>query len=171
MASVETATKFYYKEAKTPKITDVSPTFGPSENPPDLVLTGVNFGTVKSELLIVVCGYAVPEAKITALTDSSITIDLPKKSEISASAYTASTLTLSRQAYGSVLNASGKAFTYMALWSDLSTWGGEVPPRDGETVHIPKGQSMMLDTSTSKLNLVNIEGELRFADVSEGITF
>lgn len=169
-----TTTKYDYVDAKTPMITDISPEYGDAESPPDVVLTGSNFGTTKADLTIVLSGYVVPEAKITSISDTSITISgMKKKSElITDGVYTHGTLSFFKKDCGSAINSSGKTYTWASYWSKRSTWDGEIPPRDGESVHIPKGQSMILDESTNKLNLVNIEGELRFADdVATGLKF
>ncbi|MEE4247116.1 MAG: IPT/TIG domain-containing protein, partial [Kangiellaceae bacterium] len=75
-------------------ITDISPEYGDAESPPDVVLTGSNFGTTKADLTIVLSGYVVPEAKITSISDTSITISgMKKKSElITDGVYTHGTL-------------------------------------------------------------------------------
>ena len=36
-------------------------------------------------------------------------------------------------------------FRYTERWSQSESWGGETPPRFMEGVHIPKGQSLLLD--------------------------
>ena len=51
-------------------------------------------------------------------------------------------------------------FLYSELWSSTTTWGGEVPPRAGETVWIPTGMNVILDQATPLLNLILIEGSL-----------
>ena len=56
-------------------------------------------------------------------------------------------------------------FTYVSLWSDLSTWGNTFFPVDGETIHVPKGMNLLVDIDESpELNLVIVEGgQLIFA--------
>jgi len=60
-------------------------------------------------------------------------------------------------------------FLYADRWSASSTWGGEVPPKEGETVQIPAGLTLLLDVPTPKLMLLLIEGALIVEDVP-GIT-
>lgn len=55
-------------------------------------------------------------------------------------------------------------FSYIDRWSDPNTWGGEAPPRQGDSVYIPPGQIVLLDDSTPELNAVIIEGTLIFED-------
>eukprot|EP00976_Prorocentrum_cordatum_P098231 1191315-Prorocentrum_minimum.AAC.1 len=47
----------------------------------------------------------------------------------------------------------GKSFLYTDRWSAPSTWGGNPPPREGESVVIPFGQHILLDTSPPKLQV------------------
>jgi len=30
-------------------------------------------------------------------------------------------------------------YRYVSLWSDTETWGGDIPPMEGESVAIPAG--------------------------------
>ena len=30
-------------------------------------------------------------------------------------------------------------YSYVNLWSDKNTWGGELPPLEGETIYVPSG--------------------------------
>lgn len=45
-------------------------------------------------------------------------------------------------------------FLYMDRWSDDATWGGEVPPRDGDTVYVPQGMTLLIDQSTPDLKSI-----------------
>ena len=56
------------------------------------------------------------------------------------------------------------SFSYIDKWSDANTWGGEAPPRAGDSVYIPAGQTVLLDVSTPLLNSVIVEGTLIFED-------
>ncbi|MEO6186244.1 MAG: G8 domain-containing protein [Steroidobacteraceae bacterium] len=54
-------------------------------------------------------------------------------------------------------------------WSDPATWGGTLPPAGTEIV-IPVGRTIVLDTQTSSLGPVRVEGTLRFAGASVALT-
>jgi len=57
----------------------------------------------------------------------------------------------------------GKTFLYISRWSDSQTWGGDLAPREGEAVSIPKGLHLLFDIDASpKLSFVNVEGSLLF---------
>ena len=45
-------------------------------------------------------------------------------------------------------------FQYIDRWSDEETWGGDAPPREDDTVFVPKGMSLLVDESTPELNVV-----------------
>lgn len=53
-------------------------------------------------------------------------------------------------------------------WSDPSTWQGGGVPGPGANVHIPAGQTIVLDTLTAPLDALRIEGTLR-TDPSLGV--
>lgn len=36
-----------------------------------------------------------------------------------------------------LVSTQGLVFTYVNLWSNDATWGGDFAPMDGETIHIP----------------------------------
>lgn len=53
----------------------------------------------------------------------------------------------------------------MDRWSDQATWGGEVPPREGDTVYVPPGMTLLVDQSTPFLNTIIVEGgKIVFSD-------
>jgi hypothetical protein len=70
---------------------------------------------------------------------------------------------------GYAANQNNK-FLYIDRWSDSATWGGELPPAEGESVFVPKGQTLLVDVSPPKLKLVTIEGTMMFEDTKD-LTF
>lgn len=56
-------------------------------------------------------------------------------------------------------------FTYVYLWSEESTWGGDLPPIEGDYIVIPNYRNLLLDISPPKLKAIVIEGSLVFKDV------
>ncbi len=62
-------------------------------------------------------------------------------------------------------------FWYVDLWSSLFTWGGGPLPQEDEFVVIPKGQTLVLDTTTPILAYLLIQGgELIFDDEQDDNT-
>lgn len=55
-------------------------------------------------------------------------------------------------------------FLYMDRWSEQSTWGGEAIPREGDSVYVPVGMTLLVDMSTPLLDTIIVEGKIKFAD-------
>ena len=49
------------------------------------------------------------------------------------------------------------------LWSDRATWGGDVPDA-GDVVVVPSGKTVVLDVSPPRLEGLQVDGTLRFAN-------
>ena len=58
-----------------------------------------------------------------------------------------------------------KEFLYVLRWSDIRTWGTDLPPVEDDLVYVPKGMTLYVDQSTPKLEgIVVEEGKLIFSD-------
>lgn len=57
----------------------------------------------------------------------------------------------------------GLTYRYVSLWSEPQTWGFDLPPLEGESVSIPKGQHLLVDVNPPVLNAIIVEGSLIFA--------
>ena len=71
---------------------------------------------------------------------------------------------------GRALNPSNISFHYVDVWSSRFTWGGSSPPVHGDLVHIQKGQTILLDTSTAVLKTLVVDGVLIFDHAADNIT-
>ncbi|XP_068136131.1 fibrocystin isoform X2 [Hyperolius riggenbachi] len=49
-------------------------------------------------------------------------------------------------------------YYFCSLWSRNSSWPSGHPPLDGDNVTVERGRTLLLDTSTSRLNLLHIKG-------------
>ena len=57
----------------------------------------------------------------------------------------------------------GLLYRYVSRWSDTQTWGGDLPPFEGEAVEIPKGRHLLVDVpSVPRLAFVVVYGSLIF---------
>lgn len=53
-------------------------------------------------------------------------------------------------------------------WSDIRTWGTDLPPIDGDFVDVPLGMTLLVDQSTPKLKGILVEnGTLLFSDETD----
>lgn len=60
------------------------------------------------------------------------------------------------------------SFSYVMRWSDIRTWGTDMPPIDGDLVYVPVGMNLLVDQSTPILEGILVEnGTLTFADESD----
>jgi hypothetical protein len=149
-----TTTSVTYSTAVTPVITEISPKYGTVLGGTDLVFTGTNLSEVESITIDnVLCTNLVASS-------TSVTCTTAAKDD-----YDSSGLVV-RSAKGLAVT-SDTSFLYADKWSERTTWRGEVPPKDGETVQIPKGMTILLDTPTAKLELLEIEGALIALDEAD----
>ena len=146
---------YKYKGSKTPTITGMSPEHGANAGGTEVTITGSSFGSNANDVTVTIDGI---QASIISVSSSSIRVTTDPRPS-----YVASHLEVLIDGYGCA-NTKGFQFLYADLWSDTATWGGEVPPREGEFVQIPAGQNVLVDISPPKLEVINVEGELRFKD-------
>jgi hypothetical protein len=65
---------------------------------------------------------------------------------------------------GNVASKLVPDFIYAFRWSDPLTWGGDIPPIDGDAVYVPQGMVLLVDQSTPNLNIIIVEGSIIFSD-------
>ena len=58
----------------------------------------------------------------------------------------------------------GSLYRYVSRWTDTESWGGDIPPQEGDFVEIPAGRNLLVDVNVpEKLAAVLIYGSLIFA--------
>jgi hypothetical protein len=73
-----------------------------------------------------------------------------------------SSISASQDNYQVAIMPSAK-FIQFYYWSDADTWNGDFPPQDGDSVYIPAGMNVLVDSdSIGVLRAVLIEGSLVF---------
>lgn len=144
-----------YTASKTPKLTAVSPRFGSVLGGTTVTLTGENFSD--SALTSVSFDNRVCDVQSTSATEIvCITADKPYVPDTPQAV-------ISIEGLGKVAT-QGLIYRYVSLWSDPETWGGDIPPIEGESVAIPTGQHLLFDIDDSPiLNAMIVEGSLIFA--------
>lgn len=147
-----------YSRDYTPEVTQISPKLGPTSGGTKLIISGKNFSK-DSEVVIdgVLCNIIkIRSNKIICKTGPRAT-------------FQESSLVIRSNTVGEAAT-HGHVFLYIDRWSDPQTWGGETPPRKGDSVHVPKGQVLLVDQSTPELYAVVVEGTLMFEDAKD-LTF
>ena len=149
-----------YSSSNTAVLYTLSPKLGSTSGGTLLTLTGSGFGTSSSDISVLIDD--IP-CTISTIADDTITCTTGAKN-----AHTVKSLEIVKSD-NSKVSTQGLLFTYGERWSEYSTWGDEVPPREGETVHIPAGMNLILDQATPLLQAILIEGSLIVEDIP-GIT-
>lgn len=145
-----------YKGDITGKLVSANPRFGTVKGGTSVTFTGVQFSSQPSDYTILIDGV---ECVATAATTTSVTCTTGKRPGLPKSS-----LTIFISGRGYISNQGKRGFTYVNMWSDTTTWGGEFAPVDGESVYIPSGLNLLVDIDKSPvLNAVIVEGELIFA--------
>ena len=120
-------------EYKTPTVESVSPSSGYYAGGYNITLSGKNlgFGTVEVYIDSIEC-------LIQEINASSIICEVQQRpNDLQIISF-------------DVLVGGNKAlvrdrFYYVMRWSDERTWGVDFRPQDGDLVHVPKGQVLVVD--------------------------
>ena len=172
---------FVFQDALTPKLISVIPLQGGTAGGTIVTITGTNFfpqGVMHSATLA--------EDDLVVSIDGAICVwygRTPVPTETSLECRTSEHRTTLHAEVKVFVRTSGFAirdgapsnpatsepftFEYIDRWSSPYTWGGADPPREGESVVIHAGQTVVLDIDTPVLNLVLVEGELVFEDTRD----
>jgi G8 domain/IPT/TIG domain len=152
------STTFEYSSDVTPIVNTVVPKFGPASGGTRVTISGAGLPVDVADAIVVIddTECAVIEASAIALT----CITSPRDPSAPASQ-----LRVTSRRYGAAVLRPGAAFRYADLWSARETWAGEPPPKAGESVVVPAGQTIVYDLSSSPpLRLILVEGTLEFLD-------
>ncbi|KAH9519161.1 Fibrocystin-L, partial [Bulinus truncatus] len=129
-------------------VTSVSPSRGGTAGGTTLTITGTNFGILKESISVMIAG--VP-CNVQSVADTQIQCITGPSSSVVARVE----VQIDKQGIAKQINAE---FEYIDVWSSHYTWGGEPPPGEGEFVIIPANQTILLDTNTSVLKMLLIQG-------------
>lgn len=58
----------------------------------------------------------------------------------------------------------GNDVLFVDRWSENATWGNDFLPTEGESIFVPKGQTLLVDISPPIMKLVLVEGKMIFED-------
>lgn len=140
----------------TPTVTSITPNNGTALGGTTLTIRGTGFdGVAAADVSVVLNG--VPCA-VTTVAATAVTCVTGARDTIRATSVVVDVRTKGR----ALVNEVNTYFRYLDRWSERTTWAGEDPPVEGDTVVIPEGQAVLLDVSPPRLFLVVIQGELIF---------
>jgi hypothetical protein len=146
-----------YQDSMTAVIASISPSFGPSTGNTLVTITGTNFDPSST---VTIDG-------ITCVVSSATSTEIQCTTGVRAQPPTGGNSFVVVSA-GNAVILDCPPYAYMDRWSAEATWGGEVPPRDGDMVVVPQGMTLLVDQSTPFLNMIMVEGgTVVFSDESD----
>ncbi|QDZ24800.1 fibrocystin-L [Chloropicon primus] len=155
---------YSFLDSLTPRIRSVDPVVGSTEGGTQVTIVGEGFNQMEG--LPTISFGSTGSCTRVAMTVNA-THDI----------VTCTTLPIAKRAGGphqifldwhGLGYATGNFSFFQAdFWSQPTTWGGEDPPEEGDSVVVPQNTTVLLDVSTPALNLVVIEGELVWAGSQE----
>ena len=152
---------YIYRENLTPVVDSINRTRGGTQGGSRILISGSGFTSLEPASASSV-SIADVECTIIAQDDDSIVC------ETGASGRTIRARVLVYIPGKGFARSEGIEFFYIDLWSSRFTWGGEEPPRQDDFVVIPRGQTILLDTTTNILAYLLVQGgELIFDDEQE----
>ena len=150
------AAKVAYSTNFTSKVTSIVPNMGTTIGGTEITINGAGFQVSDSTITIDGINCPIDASKSTAAKLVCTTGSRPT--------FTPSSLEIVSTTQGKV-NTDGHLFLYIDRWSSTNTWGGESAPREGDSVHVPKGQVLLVDVSPPPLYAIIVEGTLIFEDI------
>ena len=145
---------FTYSGDLTPTVTSINRTRGGTQGGSRILIEGTGFdgGHITVSIADIVC-------ELVSYTATEIVCDT------GASGRTIRAQVMVFVEGKGFAQSENITFWYVDLWSSRFTWGNDDPPREGEFVVIPRGQTLVLDTVTEVLAYLLVQGgELVFDD-------
>jgi hypothetical protein len=152
------ASGFTYSKSLTASVTSVLPKRGSTAGGTDLTIVGTGFGTTASSVTVSVAGVA---CAVSAVIDTQVKCTTGYHGPTNQT-NTGKAMVLVKIAGKGHATAAADTYWYVDLWSRTTTWGGNAPPIKGDSVEIPRGQTVMLDVCPPELVAIIIMGKLVF---------
>ncbi|KAG1667228.1 hypothetical protein FOA52_009793 [Chlamydomonas sp. UWO 241] len=152
---------FAYDPALSGTLLSMNATRGSTAGGTPLLLTGTFTGAQGNYTVLLVAPDGA-EAECTIDTFSSTQIECTTSAPPTAHPADPFALHVHRAGLGYATGAF--TYRYVDLWSRRSTWGGSLPPIEGDSVYIPEGVTILLDVSPPRLVLLIVDGHLVFDD-------
>lgn len=144
-----------YRGDHTAIISQIVPPNGSPSGNYNITLTGTNLGTDTTKLSVSIDGIL---CNVVSVSNTIAVCTVQPRPNIPT--FNSFDITLSDNPV--ILQTIN--FTYVSRWSDPATWGGDIPPIDGDAVVVPKGMVLLVDQSTPSLKSIIVEGSLVFSD-------
>jgi len=153
------ANQVQYTILSTPVVTSITPSVGTTAGGTALTIAGLRFDAGVNTISVKIDGS--PCTLTAAVTTSQILCTTGPSNPITDRNALYNEVVVLSGSFG-YSQVTRSAYRYVDYWSHETTWGGLAPPIEGDSVHIPSGQTVLLDVSPPKLGAVVIEGGLLF---------
>ena len=149
---------FTFNPALTATVTSISPARGGTAGGTNVTVTGTGFLQPANPSDLAVTVGSKPCVNVTWIAAASLTCVTiaPAVGEI-RSPQPVRVWQVSRGYASSSVN-----YSYVDVWSRASTWGGGPGPKEGDSIVIEAGHTILLDVSPPPLNLIIVQGNLIF---------
>ena len=153
------ASQVTYSDAASSVVTNISPRYGTYKGGETVTFTGTGFSSTSNQISITIDGIAC-----TVFSAISTQIQCTSGARPTVNSSPSTVLKFTGPAQNGYASMQSLSYKYANYWSDLDTWSGEYLPKDGDSVYIPVGQTLVVDSDSSPiLKAVLIEGALIFA--------
>ena len=149
---------YSYDKDLTPRITSVIPSRGSTAGGTDITISGSGFGSIAEGVSVTIVG--VPCA-ITSVSANEVQCTTGNHGPTNSTHQGKGPVMLQVAPKG-YATAAADTYWYVDLWSRTTTWGGGPPPIEGDSVEIPRGQTVLLDISPPQLVAIVVMGKLVF---------
>ena len=149
MSSTVTITNGYtYVYSLTPQVTSVYPAMGGTAGGTTVTIIGSGFTSSNTTVSI---GDSNNQCNISDINDTTIVCQTgafgrTMRAEVLVNVN------------GNFAESGSLTFFYVDLWSSTFTWGGQLPPVEGDFVVVPRGQTLAIDVETPILSFLLIQG-------------
>eukprot|EP00966_Prymnesium_polylepis_P245251 5673507-Prymnesium_polylepis.1 len=147
----------------TPIVQSVVPRRGSSAGGTELVVSFDGRAATEGAVSVMIAGVMCAVQSVSwAVMGGSVTCITGPHGLTSESRPGDGPVRLSVSGVGDAAVTDQATYAYADLWSRSSTWGGGDPPSRGDSVWIPTGQTLLLDTSPPPLHLIIVQGAFIF---------
>jgi hypothetical protein len=161
---------FTYSPDLTPALTSVNPKRGSTEGGTKVTLSGTFPELPLEAITISIAGFPCTNISQENATSIACITSAPYSNETSPASRKKPQgpqrvrLNFADRGDAEHVNNRTVAYEYVDLWSRQTTWGGNPPPVDGDSVLVPANATVLLDVSPPVLYAVVLEGNLVFDD-------
>ena len=157
-ATQETANAITYDDSASVVVSSVSPRYVSYLGGDVLTITGTGFTTTTADISVTIDGIT---CTVTSATSTQIQCSAGARPTVVEEGVTLLHFGgASPNGYAAMHNFQ---VNYANYWSDIETWGGEYLPKEGDSIVIPKGQTLIVDIDESPIiNAIIVYGALVF---------